>query len=76
MTKVHQCTDSKTPTGKWVLQPENTANTFVSFATYADNLNSSHSRTLHIWWRIQPVFVGNLKDRMEIFLEEEENMQS
>ena len=76
MAKFHQCTDSKTPTNKQVLQPKDTVNIFITFATYAGNLNSPHFRTLHIWWRIQLVFGGNLKDHMEIFLEEEENMQS
>ena len=48
MTKVHPCTDSKTPTSKWVLQPENTVNNFVRFTTYAGNLNSPHFRTLQM----------------------------
>ena len=72
MAKFHQCTDSKTPTNKQVLQTENTVNIFITFTTYAGNLNSPHFRTLHIWWKIQPVFGENIKDCVESFLEEEE----
>ena len=45
-------------------------NTFITFTTYAGNLNSPHFRTLHIWWRIQPVF-GETSGITWNFLEKE-----
>ena len=65
----------RSPMSKQVVQPENTANPFITFTTYAGNLNSPHFRTLHIWWRIQPVLVGPQGSHRN-FLEEKENIQS